>query len=207
MDTEKIKDFVPNPTLYDLIQASSGRDSTNDIPNASCVLFCDILHMDGSDPTPVSRLQMVNAEVNIFRHADFSTIDLKFDTKFNSELTALVSSFDQFTDSKNSMKDDAMNFPMMRLCIVPNVYGGRFYICAANPIIWGLRPAGIDGEPRVFQIAVRDEDLEAYDIGEDESETENTVKNDANVFDDNDGISALAEVDEETGEIPVNPAG
>jgi len=55
------------PTKKDLIVASSGRDDVNDIPCASCILFCDILHADGTEAESVTEKLMVTPEVRAER--------------------------------------------------------------------------------------------------------------------------------------------
>ena len=50
------------PTKKDLIVASSGRDDVNDIPCASCILFCDVLHADGTEPESRSEERRVGKE-------------------------------------------------------------------------------------------------------------------------------------------------
>lgn len=160
------------PTMKDLIIASCGRDDINDIPNASCILYTDIFHTDGSDPESVTEQLMVTPEVNIWRHAIFSTIELKFDSKYNKELTQAFKTLTDFTRVQNSMADDAQAIPMIRICVIPNEYAGRYYLLGLNPALWHLSPAGIDGEPRVLTFVVRDEDLLPYDGGEADDESE-----------------------------------
>ena len=158
------------PTKKDLIVASSGRDDVNDIPCASCILFCDILHADGTEAESVTEKLMVTPEVNIWRHAIFTTVELKFDSKYNSELNDAFNALEEFKKAQNSMADDEQKIPIVRLCIIPNEFSGRFYLMASNPALWILAPAGIDGEPRVLSFVIRDEDLIACDGGEDETE-------------------------------------
>ena len=177
MNEEVMMNSEKTPTLWDLIVASSGRDDINDIPKASVILYTDIFHMDGSEPTNLTSMLMITPEVNIFRHATFSTVDLKFDTKFNKELVEAFDILEKFKTAENSMNDDAENIPVVRICIIPNDYNGRYYIMATNPALWHLAPAGIDGEPRVLTFAVRDEDLLAYDGGEDDYEEDTEEEN------------------------------
>lgn len=160
------------PTKKDLLVASSGRDDVNDIPCASCILFCDILHADGTEAESVTEKLMVTPEVNIWRHAIFTTVELKFDSKYNSELNDAFNALEEFKKAQNSMADDEAKIPLVRLCIVPNEYAGRYYLMASNPALWTLAPAGIDGEPRVLSFVIRDEDLIGCDGGEDEEEAE-----------------------------------
>lgn len=170
MNEEVMMNAEKTPTLWDLIVASCGRDDINEIPKASVILYTDIFHMDGSEPTNLTSMLMITPEVNIFRHATFSTVDLKFDTKYNKELVEAFDILEKFKAAENSMDDDAENIPVVRIGIIPNDYNGRYYIMATNPALWHLAPAGIDGEPRVLTFAVRDEDLLAYDSGEDDYE-------------------------------------
>lgn len=166
------------PSMKDLIVASCGRDDVNDVPNASCILYTDIFHADGTDPEPVTEQLMVTPEANIWRHAIFSTIELKFDNKYNKELTQAFNTLSKFAQAQNSMADDAQKIPMVRICIIPNEFGGRYFLMGLNPALWHLSPAGIDGEPRVLTFVVRDEDLLPYDGGEAEGDSDTDTLDD-----------------------------
>lgn len=157
---------IENPTLKDLIVSASGRNEELDIPNAACILNLDIFHSDGQAPDSIHSFTMVNPVVKIFRHADTSMVTLTFPTKFDEELSTAYEMLETFREAQNSMDDDLRNIPVVRLVVIPNEYEGRYYILCANPLIWALAPAGLDGEPRELRFAVSDEDINAFDGGD-----------------------------------------
>lgn len=158
-------------SLKDLIVAASGYNEELGFPNASCVLYMDILHKSGAAPTPVQEIPLLNPTVNIFRHAETSQITLTFPSKFDPELRAAYNALENFSKAENSADDNGNDFPMVRLVVIPNAFAGECYILAANPLLWTLSPADATGEPRVIRIAVADENLNAFYADKDE-ETE-----------------------------------
>lgn len=169
---EHVTDQVTNetPTMKDLIVASSGRDEENGFPNASCNLYLDIYHTDGTEPESIGQLAMVSPTVEIFRHADTSMVTLQFPTKFDGELSSAYNMLESFAEAKNSMADDIKDIPMVRLVVIPAKWDGRYYILASNPLMWTLCPTGLDGEPNALRFAFADEDICAYDGGEEADE-------------------------------------
>lgn len=157
-------------SLKDLIVSASGFNDELGMPNASCVLYMDILHDGGTAPTPVHEIPMLNPTVNIFRHAETSLITLTFPSKFDAELRTAYNALENFSKAEQSMDDNALNIPLLRLVVVPNDFAGKYYIVAANPLMWTLSPADATGEPRVIRFAVADENLNAYCTNEDEEE-------------------------------------
>ena len=168
METEP--NTTTTPTMKELIMASAGYNDEIQAPNASCILYLDVFHMDGAKPTPISQMSIVTPTVNIFRHAETSMVTLTFPTKFERELASVYNMLEAFGDASQSMEDES-DFPLLRLVIIPNKYAGKYYIVAANPLLWSLCPAGLDGEPRVIRFAVSDENLVAYE-GEEDGESE-----------------------------------
>ena len=157
-------------SLKNLIVSASGFNDELGMPNASCVLYMDILHDGGTAPTPVHEIPMLNPTVNIFRHAETSLITLTFPSKFDAELRTAYNALENFSKAEQSMDDDGLNIPLLRLVVVPNDFTGKYYIVAANPLMWTLSPADATGEPRVIRFAVADENLNAYCTNEDEEE-------------------------------------
>lgn len=155
-------------SLKNLIVSASGFNDELGMPNASCVLYMDILHDGGTAPTPVHEIPMLNPTVNIFRHAETSLITLTFPSKFDAELRTAYNALENFSKAEQSMDDDGLNIPLLRLVVVPNDFAGKYYIVAANPLMWTLSPADATGEPRVIRFAVADENLNAYCTNEDE---------------------------------------
>lgn len=118
-----------------MIEVSGVED--NGMPKASVVLLNEFWSQDEEFET-VDELALDTPELQFFAGDGFVTLDLKFGSKHNIDLSLAYELLERFRVPENSIDSEGLKIPMTCVTVFPAEYEGQYYIACLNPIIYCL---------------------------------------------------------------------
>ena len=144
-------------TIKDIILAASGSIDGN--TKCAIGLFHEIWNVDTDETSTLQQINIEKPIVNIFKHANYTQVDLVFKSKFDADLRNIWDMLTRFCETENSIDDDTTELPVIVLSIFPHELNGLYYILATNPIFYTLQPEDASGDPCVIRLVFDNDDF------------------------------------------------
>ena len=123
-------------SIKDIIMAASGKDEQG--YNKSAVgLFFERIDIDGNS-TVIDEVDVDKPIINIFKSFNKVQVDIIYSYKNDIDLKMMNDLLIKATNAENSVEDNASDFPLISLSIIPHEFDGKFYILCTDPIVWCL---------------------------------------------------------------------
>lgn len=144
-------------TVKDIIVAASGRDEKG-FNKAACGLFFEKIDIEGN-ATIINEVDVDKPIINIFKSLKRVQVDVIYPMKNDIDLKMMSDLLVRATSAENSIDDNATQFPLVSLSIIPHELDGKFYILCSDPIVWCLTAQDPRGEIDTLRFVFDEEDF------------------------------------------------
>lgn len=144
-------------TIKDIITAASGKDEQG-FNKSAIGLFFEKIDTEGNS-TIINEVDVDKPFVNIFKSFNRIQVDIIYSMKNDIDLKMMNDLLIRATDAGNSVEDNATEFPLITLSIIPHEFDGKFYILCTDPIVWCLTAQDPRGEIDTIRLVFDEEDF------------------------------------------------
>ncbi|MCI9547053.1 MAG: hypothetical protein HFH60_10270 [Lachnospiraceae bacterium] len=144
-------------TIKDIITAASGKDEQG-FNKSAIGLFYEKIDTEGNS-TIINEVDVDKPFINIFKSLNRIQVDIIYSMKNDIDLKMMNDLLIRATDSGNSLEDNATEFPLITLSIIPHEFDGKFYILCTDPIVWCLTAQDPRGEIDTIRLVFDEEDF------------------------------------------------
>lgn len=143
--------------IKDIVMAASGKDDQGF--NKSAVgLFFEKVDVDGNS-TVIDEVDVDRPIINIFKSFNKVQVDIIYSMKNDIDLRMMNDLLIKATSAENSVDDNATEFPLITLSVIPHEFDGEFYILCTDPIVWCLTAQDPSGELDTLRMVFDEDDF------------------------------------------------